>query len=58
MQQQSGAIVNATNMNLQIGETGCTSLNTCNAITKTTSASSLNNSNQFSAATNEQRIVT
>ena len=55
MQQQSPTIVNATNMNLQIAETGCTS-KTIN--TTTTSTSSLNNTKQFSTATTEQRIVT
>ena len=54
MQQQSPTIVNATNMNLQIAETGCTS-KTINTTT-TTSTSSLNNTKQFSSA--EQRIVT
>ena len=56
MQQQSPTIVNATNMNLQIAETGCTS-KTINTTT-TTSTSSLNNTKQFSTATTEQRIVT
>ena len=51
MQQQSAAIVNATNMNLQIAETGCTS-------TTITTTTSTNNIKQFPAATSEQRIVT